>query len=308
MVLYKLGETHLVCEDAEKGDAMRKFVYAGIIALSLASASVQAESPQQFRASIIADIAQRLPNAKLIATPGDELQIRVIQKAQDDQTINLDRIWQFCQNNDAATCAQVKSAFVAKILTPPPSSTRENLRVIVRAQNYVEQIKAMPPQADGSPTGYFRRIGDDLFAVLAMDSPQATGIVNGSQLKQLQLSEEQAWTLAEQQTAAHLPPLPKADDVKTHGVGFEGYDYLGSLLVQRAGFARLSQAVGPDLMVTVVSDGFVMVATLADGPNLDRFAKVVREDCKSQERCTSPHIYRFRDGGWRIADGSDPVS
>lgn len=287
---------------------MRGLGYFGLVVMALAGQPLHAQSPEQFRADVMADMARRLPKAKLVATPSDPLQLQIIRQGEDDVMINLDRIWQFCQANDRATCSQVKSAFLAKVLAPSPVLSREGLRVIVRGQGYADQIRAMPPQKDGTPTAYLRRIGDDLFAILAMDAPETTGIVTGSQLAQLGLGEEQAWALAEQQTAAHLPSLPGPDQVKASGVGFEGYDYLGSLLVQRSAFARLAKAVGPDLMVTVVSDGFVLVRLMPDGESLERFAKIVRDDCAQQERCISQHIYRFSDGGWRIAEQTEPVS
>ncbi|WP_298195094.1 hypothetical protein [Novosphingobium sp.] len=41
---------------------------------------------------------------------------------------------------------------------------------------------------------------------------------------------------------------------------------------------------------------------MPDGAKLDGFAETVRKDCAEQERCISPHIYRFRNGQWRIAE------
>jgi transcriptional regulator with XRE-family HTH domain len=65
---------------------------------------------------------------------------------------------------------------------------------------------------------------------------------------------------------------------------------------------KIAALVGPDLFVPVVFDGFVFVAALPDGPALEDFAATVSKDCAEQERCISPHIYRFRNGQCRIAN------
>ena len=106
---------------------------------------------------------------------------------------------------------------------------------------------------------------------------------------------EQPWTYA------HLPKLPITNLLEKDAVAFEAKEYLGSLLTQREKWAVWSKAVGPEMFVTVVSDQFVFVGKLPNGPKLDQFAKTVADDCSHQQRCISPHIYRFSDGQWVVA-------
>ena len=39
----------------------------------------------------------------------------------------------------------------------------------------------------------------------------------------------------------------------------------------------------------------------------DKLVKAVQEDCDAAERCISPHVYRFRDGKWAVADQATPL-
>lgn len=252
------------------------------------------------------DMAQRLVKAlggaKVDAVDGDWQQLKVDREGEDhDLTINLGRVWSYCEQASAEDCETVKSAFIDKSIVEPPIAKREDLRIIVRDSQYVEYMRSL--RADSKPMAWpVHQIGDDLFAILAVDGPETIALADGKTLSKLGLSESDAWALAKRQTIARLPMLPTPETLAKQPVAFQDGAYLGSLLIQREAFRKIGDAVGPDLIVTVVSDSFVFVARMPDGPGLEKFAASVREDCKAQERCISPHAYRFRDGQWRIAE------
>jgi hypothetical protein len=116
-------------------------------------------------------------------------------------------------------------------------------------------------------------------------------------LAKLGIDEDTAWTLAERQTIRRLPPLPTLEQLKTDAVAFENQEYGASLLVRLTDWSNLSAKVGPELFVTAVSDQFVFVGIMPDGAGFEKFRKTVADDCKHQQRCVSPNMYRYREGG-----------
>lgn len=247
------------------------------------------------------------PTGKVSAASDDWQELRVDFPGEDqDRAVNIGRIWSYCQTALKADCKTAKEEFARKTALRPPEGKVADLRVIVRDQVYYDYVKNLPARPDGvapkAMDAHARRIGEDLYEFLALDGPDTIALAGPEGLKKLGISEEEAWRIAERQTAEKLPPLPTAEQLRGDAVAFEEYEYLGSLLVQREGFSALARELGDDLFVTVVSDGFVFVGLMPDGEGLRGFAKTVAEDCNAQQRCISPHVYRFRNGEWRIAD------
>ncbi|WP_260581625.1 hypothetical protein [Sphingopyxis sp. PET50] len=115
------------------------------------------------------------------------------------------------------------------------------------------------------------------------------------------LSPEDAWNRGWRQTVAILPVFPDPEKFREQAMAFESDQYLASLTADLATWQKVSDAVGPDLFMTVVSDQFVFAGPMPDGPGFEKFRQTVEEDCRAQPRCVSPNIYRFRDGRWVIA-------
>ena len=146
-----------------------------------------------------------------------------------------------------------------------------------------------------------RQIGEDLFAILVVDSPQSITLAGTEVLDELGLSAEEAWERGVEQTDT-VGSIPQAVDYKGRAFAFSGEEYMGSVLGDIARWSVVSDEVGPDLMIAAVSDQFVFSAVIPDGPNLDGVRQQVAEDCAAAARCISPHIYRFRGGKWVFAD------
>lgn len=249
------------------------------------------------------------PSGEVKPSGDDWQELRIDFPGEDsDRIVNIGRIWTFCQSAEKADCKVAKEEFARKTALLPPEGKISDLRVTVRDKVYYDYVKSPPSRGDVSGAKVIdalaRQIGEDLYEFLVLDSPDTIAPAGREALKKLSLSEEEAWRIAERQTAERLPPLPTVAQLRENAVAFEEYEYLGSLLVQRDGFAALAEELGPDLFVTAVSDGFVFVGLMPDGEGLQRFSKTVAEDCAAQQRCISPNIYRFRDGQWRITTGS----
>ena len=272
-----------------------------------AAVQAQAEQPTPgvFAREMVALIHRAAPKAHLRIDSADPLHLTLRLKPesgedQGEQQIYLNRIFEYCAKASVADCSSTKERFVRGMTDLQRAVTLKSLRIIVRNSDYATAIAAMRDK-DGQPTAFTRQLGDGLYMILAADAPDTIAMVNAGGLDELGITEEQAWDLAAIQTRVILPRLPNADAIRKAWQGFQGGDYLGSMAIDLEGWQALADAVGPDMFITVASDQVVIVGTLADGPDLTKLAEAVRGDCEAAPRCISPHVYRFRDGQWKIA-------
>jgi len=263
-------------------------------------ATARVSDERAFTAKMLERVRSALPKASIEAARDEPLTLRGKSEQGQDITYNLHRLYGFCAQAEPTDCDALQEEFVRKLAIVPPKPTAASLRVIVRGREYVDYVRAQHKEGSGS-LGFAKPIGEDLFMLLASDSPDQIALVGEPALKELGLTPDAAWDRARAQTQRILPALPAPEQLASSAVAFEGEDYQGSLLADLEGWARISAGVGPDLFVTVVSDQFVMAARMPDGPALDAFRRTVAEDCAAQPRCISPEIYRFRDGRWAIA-------
>jgi hypothetical protein len=285
---------------------MRRLRWAALLLLPMVTVSASGEAGPAAEDSFVAEMQPRLQatlkGATLARDPGDRLAITVKGGALDGATVNLHRIFHYCSQASAKDCEDAKSEFAERTLQPPPEMTAASLRLIVRDAQYMANVGTMLAKAGiGRSEHVTQQIGEDLYAILASDSHNQIGLVTRETLAKLKLSESEAWGVATLQTRAVLPPLPKVDQLMEGGVGFEDEGYMASMLIDRDGWAKIADAIGPDLVVTAVSDQFVLAGKMKDGKDLAEFKKSVAEDCLAQQRCVSPNVYRFREGRWVIA-------
>lgn len=277
------------------------FVALALMALGLASIAIAAP-PRDLRREMMARFARAMPGATLSADPDDPLTILFKRDNGIEGAFNLDTVRAYCRTASTADCEAAKADFVGKMSTPHPDPTPGSLRLVVRDRDYLDHVDAYratsPEKGD---VAKYRPIGEDLFAVLASDGEDTIALVGDVTLKKLDLTADQAWALAEAQTRAILPPLPKPAALRRAAFFFQDQAYLASLLIDLPAWEKLAARVGPDLFVTVVADDLVFVGQGPDGPGMEGFKHGAAEDCAAQERCISPHVYRFRDGGWVIA-------
>lgn len=285
-------------------DCFARTVLAGTIIAAMAGpAHAAPTSPEAFAQAMTAMIRKELPDQTLTGDPADPLHVKIVKTATtEERHFYFDRIYRFCQQATPTDCEATKRQFVKALVTIQPPPAANHLRYAVRNAAYIDGIRAMDREHSGSGIGLVRPIGDDLYMVLVIDAKDTISIIGTKTLNDLGLSEEVAWDLAMAQTRAVIPRLPEASAVRKQWQGYEGKEYLGSLLALTDDWAELAQAVGPDLFVTVVSDQLVIIGVLPPGQRLNDLAKAVAADCQTQQRCISDHIYRFRDGKWVIAN------
>lgn len=271
-----------------------------LVATAALFSCAASETEADFTEALLTRFERAYPSAKFeIEEP---LVVRRNKGGENELAINLHRIWEYCKNVPD-DCERVRAEYIEKIAAiDEPKPEPGQFRIIVRDQQYVDNLDAMAKQNPDKPvTSLYERIGDDLYAILAADYPGSIALVGQERLNELKLANSAAFAQAFRQTQAALPAIPTPASIQLEGAVLEGKEYLATLLYDRAAWRGVSDIVGPDMFVTVVSDKFVFAGILPDGERLERFAKTVEEDCKVQERCVSPNIYRFRNGRWVLA-------
>lgn len=256
---------------------------------------------QAFSEEVLARLRAVYRDGELRIKPDEPLVIQVRKAAGWDEAVfNLNRIYGYCQQNPPADCEQAKAEFVDRVVRPLPEVLSKNLRVIVRDQAYLDYITQVTrDRQDAKPLT--RDLGGGLYALLAVDAPQNIALANPAALEKLGLGESAAWDVALAQTRAALPAIPADKIAKREGFALEGKEYLASLLAFDDEWSKLAAAGGADMFVTAVSDQFVFVGFLADGPKMDEFRQAVVDDCNAQPRCVTPQVFRLRNGRW-VAD------
>lgn len=277
-----------------------KHLVALLTALLLASPD--AGSDDAFRSDMLRRLRAAMPGAGFAVNPKEPLTIRAEGGRWGEATFNLHRVHAFCQQASDEECESTKQRYVAGITAQTPRPEPDKLRLIVRDRQYLDYLASVQAAAsDTDSIAIYEAIGDDLYAVLALDGPQTIQVVGDKLLRQIGLTRADAWKAALKQTRAILPALPRPDQLAQGAVAIEGKEYQASLLVDLQAWSKLAGAVGPDLFLTVVSDSFVFVGRMPNGAGMDGLRQTVREDCQVQERCVSPNVYRFRNGRWIAA-------
>lgn len=256
--------------------------------------------PQAFAAQLLPQVRAAFPDAAITQEPGDPLQINIVRPDDDEPAvINLHRVFGFCQTAPADECTAERDRFVRvmakafETLEPEAGS----LRIIVRDADYWGYVIG----AKEGSVPLHRQIGDDLYAILAFDSPETIAIALPDMIAELGLSDENAWLFATRQTATIIPGPPEELAIAGSLFVFQGEEYAGSLMAYPERWEAIAAANGPDLAVIVNSDQFVIAGVIPDGPELERYRKLASEQCKMAARCISPNVYRWREGRWVIA-------
>ena len=279
---------------------MFKLFAASVGALLLAGSAGSSDTAEAFRADVFARLKAAHPT-NTFQLDSEALVVRYGAGGENDGTINLHRIFGFCQTASAADCETEKQSLVAKVVFEPPSASEQSLRIVVRDREYVDYVDSVERGSDDkAPLQYRRQVGEDLYALIASDAPDTIAIVGSRDLKKMNLTPDEAWVIADRNMKAILPKLPEPDRFKNDAVVFDNFPYLSAVVADLPYWQRVSQKVGGELMMTVVSEQFVFVGPLADR-ELPDFKATVAEDCAAQARCISPHVYRFRDGKWMVA-------
>ncbi|MEL6738569.1 MAG: hypothetical protein AAFO28_06555 [Pseudomonadota bacterium] len=271
-------------------------------ALAVPGALAAQDTPgaRAFARDAIALFSEALPEATYTSEPGDPLQINITEHPEfDSGTINLHRVYNLCQSISAQECDGEIANLVAELTRQPAQPSAADLRIIVRDAQYWGYVSEIDP----SERPPHRQIGEDLYAILALDSPVSISLAMPSMLEGFGISQSEAWAKGLAQTEANIPTIPvsEAESLLEGLVALAGEEYVGIALVDLERWGKIAERVGPELIVAVTSDQLVLAGLVPQGPELSDVKAFVIEDCNVAPRCISPNVYRFRDGRWVIA-------
>lgn len=282
---------------------MRLAVRGGMIcSIALATTAVPAgtgsSAPDALTQEMLGRIHTLAPAARLEVT--DPLTIQVMNSPQGG-FVHLDRLAQFCGKNDAIACEQQKRKFASgiadMIAQADASVTRARLRVIVRSDQYVAGASAELGAGKGGPL-VTAPLAAGVQLVLAADFPQATRLVNESDIRRLGLTRAQAIALGTSQVLASLRPLPDAEALRKAVIAITGNDYGASLLLASEEWRTIADKVKGVLWIAVPADERVIVGVARSEADLAKLKAVVAQDYATAPRGISPLIFRWTAGGW----------
>ena len=207
---------------------LRKLLHiAAIVALPTGACAEDGQAA--FIKDMIRLVGKAHPTGEVKPSGDDWQELRIDFPGEDkDRIVNIGRIWTYCQSAKKADCKVGKEEFARKTALLPPEGKVSDLRVTVRDQVYYDYVKGLPSRGDvpdaKAMDALARQIGEDLYEFLVLDSPDTIALAGPDALKKLSLSEEEAWRIAERQTAEKLPPLPTVAQLRENAVAFEDYE------------------------------------------------------------------------------------
>ncbi len=278
-----------------------RYAIAAIALLAAPAMAQDRSAEREFAESVVPQVARVLPDVTIAPDADEPLQLNLSGHPEwDDASINLHRIYNFCLSATKEQCQTEIEGLLTVLAQDAPEYGPENLRIIVRDADYWSYVLEAWPEGE-MPA--YQQIGDDLFAILALDSTSAITIAPLQDVEEMGLSLEQAWDTAWQQTRSAIPnvPIDEASDLTEGMVFFEGEEYVASVLYDLENWQKMAEQLGPNMVVSAISDQFAVLGII-EPSLLDGFKEAVRGDCDSAPRCVSPNVYQLRAGMWRLAD------
>lgn len=276
----------------------------GMVASGCSSAPARS---QTLRDEAIAAVHKAIPDAKV--TVVDALAIKVKPPAGEETQINLDRIQHFCETNNAEDCAAQKQHFldgIAELLAPDTVIKPAQLRLLIRSSEYAnayatELGEAARKSGRKADLPIVRPFAEGVSVMLGADYPKTTRMPGRSELRDLRISESDAFALATRQVLATLPKVPTLDEVDGKLLAVAGMDYGASMMLEPERWQSLALATGGRLFVAIPSDDNVLIGTVGSGKDLQQIQKLVADSYATAGRGISPFVYRWSPTGWVVA-------
>lgn len=252
--------------------------------------------PAAFGKEMQARIEQLYPDAKL--KPKDDLSVQLSFPGREPLTMNFDRVFGFCQTATPEDCEGQMQQFAQAVreVAVPPKIAKERLRLIVRGSDYLAGI-ATHLGAAGNPAPIQRPLADGIGLLLMADYPDTSATVSASDLSTLRIGEDEAIALGQAQVLSRLPEIPLATELRKGPIALQA-EYVESLLLNAAGWARLDAETRGALFVAVPGANLLIVGAAPD-TELSDIAELTASLAAESPRPISTLVYRWRDGGWK---------
>jgi len=222
-----------------------------------------------------------------------------------EQQLPLERIWNYCQRN-AGSCAATVGTYAADIAATAQAQGQDidpaRVRAVIRDRAFVDSSnKAL--SADGAEIVAVPFTGD-LVAVLVVEYPTGSTILQKSDLATLKLGPDEAMALARRNLAAVLPPLSSLSKRYLDGpVMFAiGGPYESSRLLLPEAWAAVAKESGGKLLATAPGRdivAYVQGDSKGDAVALKQFVQKTRQ---SQKYPVTAAILRWTPEGWEAVE------
>jgi hypothetical protein len=279
--------------------ALKKLAARAGFLLALLILAGPATAQPQAEAAFTHDMAERMraavPGRRVVIS--GPLQVRV-EDGEDGSTVNLDRIFAYCAAATPEECEVSRANYVAARadgLADASPIRREQLRIALRSSDWCETLRREAPAL-----GITRPAAPGLCAVMMADYPNRMRVLAASDLGDLSIEPDAAWTLAVRQTLSELPEPDELTGLADGMAVVEGFDYAPSLLLDPAAWSRAT-ARYPDLVVAVPGDEGLILVRRGNVRDMAGLADAVRENFRTAERGLSPLLYRWA-GEWVVVE------
>lgn len=219
-----------------------------------------------------------------------------------EQQLPLERIWDYCQRNQsscAATIGTYASDIAATAQAQGQGIDPARVRAVIRDRRFVESSnKAL--SGDGAEIVAVPFTGD-LWAVLVVEHPTGSTILQMADLAKLKLDQDQAMALARRNLAAALPPLSSLAKRYLDGpvVYAIGGPYESSRLLLSEAWTAVAKESGGKLVATAPGRdivAYVQGDSKGDATALKQFVQKTRQ---SQKYPVTAAVLRWTPEGWQ---------
>jgi uncharacterized protein YtpQ (UPF0354 family) len=215
--------------------------------------------------------------------------------------VSLHRIWLAC-GQQPASCEPEVDHFVAVLVrvetSKPQLPDRSQILPELRPRSYLEAMGPIGANVVVQP------FIDDLIVLYVVDSPDSTRSLTPSDAQALHLSSAELASLARENLAHRLPPLPFAVEAIRAGdvhVIATGNFYESSRLLVEEDWAAIAARAPAPIVVGVPQNDIVIFVAGIDGEQLASLRDAVRKGYEQATRPVSSHLYRWatgKEGGW----------
>ncbi|MFZ4690389.1 MAG: hypothetical protein ACOYLS_14210 [Polymorphobacter sp.] len=278
---------------------------AAFAAATVACSAAETVDPDRFTKDIAKQIAAAAPTTQVVID--GPLTLIIKRQGSEDMQANLDRVFQFCQRNDAAACKLGIANYVdgtvslfGKQDSPLADAiTREKLRLIIRSADYCVQLTALLATGEKPDSPITQPFAEGLCAIVMFDFPKTRRSASLADLATLGLTRDAAMTAAKTQVLEALPKPTQMKFKKKAVFTFEAPD-APSLFLDTTGWQTVA-AANPGLTFFAIApdDGLFTIIPLEKDAVTEGIQRLAQEGFNAAERGISPYAYRWTNSGWQ---------
>lgn len=219
-----------------------------------------------------------------------------------EQQLPLERIWDFCRRNDSS-CAATIGTYTADIVATAQAQGQgidpARVRAVIRDRAFVESSRKALGGQDADIVAV--PFTGDLWAVLVIEYPTGSTILQKADLAKLKLGQDEAMALARRNLAALLPPLSSLSKRYLDGpVMFAiGGPFESSRLLLPEAWAQVAKESGGKLVATAPGRdivAYVQGDSKGDAAVLKQFVQKTRQ---GQKYPVTAAVLRWTPEGWQ---------